>query len=464
MRGTFDRTPVSPTTATSGAAIYRQSTGKRPFEAICETLDACPTCPADKPFKFPVVPGDVVYLQFRFADHYNTNPYVPTAGWYTGPSDDFWLEATLEFGTIADLDLPHGNIITSQSVGWAQGSVQNLFLNSNAINGYALTQGAINECFRVRIQTYRYVYEDALQVISIGALPDPTDLRNGLYAISGTDIYISEDGAWVLDHAAVDGELVFNMESGQYQRYDSGSIVKPWPISEPDREREAYQTCYSFWHKLVDNCTETVLFNGIFITNDCAGHYYGAFGSALPFQDYYRLEGSFEMNAIVTEKETNENGIITSLKQLENWLFRNHIGLPEGVIRRLANTLEAENLFIDSNKYINSSDVTKINEAGEYWYVAPTAQRLVCERENSCNDDFAFNPIVNCPPFEECPDPGSPVRVHNSDDTYDEEVASGGTLLLEDYDYEVFLNGQSVATGSYPAMVDITLNINITSP
>lgn len=459
MRGIFDRTPVSPTVSSSGSAIYRQTTGKRPLESVCDTLDACPTCPADRSFKFPVVPGDLVYLQFRFADHYNDNPQVPTIGWYTGPSDDFWLEAFLEFGTLDDLALPHGNIVSSASVGWAQGSVQNLFLNSNAINGYAVINGAENECFRVRVNTYKWAYESALTVISIGTLPDASDSRNGLYAISGSDIYITEDGEWVFDHTAEDGELVFNMASGQYHRYDADGGGKLWPISERERERELYQTCYSYWHKLVDSCTETVLFNGIFVTNDCAGHYYGAFGSALPFQDYYRLEGSFEMNAIVTEKETNENGVITSLKQLENWLFRNHVGLPEGVIRRLANTLEAENLFIDSNKYINASDITKINEAGEYWYVAPTAQRLVCERENSCNDDFAFNPIVNCPPFAECPDPGSPVRVHNSDDTFDEEVASGGTLLLEDYQVEVFLDGVSVATDSFPAMIDQTINI-----
>lgn len=461
MKGIYNRTDPSPTTGESGAKINRSSTGKRPRESTCETLDACPLCAADRPFQFPVVPGDLVYFQFNFADHYNVPATNPTAGWYVDPSTDFWLEASLEFSSIPELGLPHGNIITSQSVGYEQGSYQNIFLNSNAIHGYVQTQGGSDtECFRLRVQTYRWVYEDVTQVISIGSvLPDPTGIKNDLLAIQGTDIYISEDGAWVFLRPAEDGELVFNTASGKYYEYVEGAS-KPWVTGERSREREAYQTCYSYWHKLVDSCTETILIQGIFQDKDCAGHYFGSFGGALPFQDQYRLEASFEMNAIVTEKETNENDVVIHLRQYENFVLRNKVNLPEGVIRRLANSLEAEHLYINSNEYVNSSDVAKLNESGEYWFVNITVQRLSCERTSDCDDEFVFNPIVNCPEFQPCPDPGSPVRVHNSDDTFDEEVACGDTLLLADYDVEVFVDGVSVATDSFPAMINQTININ----
>lgn len=49
--------------------------------------------------------------------------------------------------------------------------------------------------------------------------------------------------------------------------------------------------------------------------------------------------------------------------------------------------------------------------------------------------------------------------VENSDQSYQETVASGGTLVLPDTDYEVFVNGVSQGVTSLPTLKDETINI-----
>ncbi len=61
-----------------------------------------------------------------------------------------------------------------------------------------------------------------------------------------------------------------------------------------------------------------------------------------------------------------------------------------------------------------------------------------------------------------CDGDGGPVTVHNSDNSYEVVVPCGDDLELEDYDYEIYLDGVISATGSFPSMVDVTLNITIT--
>jgi hypothetical protein len=460
--GIYNRTNVFPTSGSSQSHIGRAAIGKRPLAAVCDNIDLCPDCVGDIPFRYPVLSGDLVYFQFRFADHYNPVVQTPAAGWYTGtPSEDYWLVATLEFGTVADLPLPSSGVITSQSVGYYNGSIQNLVLSASYIDSYAQGLGKKTECFRVKVQTYKYVPQPYLQVLNIGALPDPTGFKDGIYSVSGTDIYITEGGVWVLDHAAVDGEMVFNNASGLFYEFNSDVIAKPWVITTREEERQPAEVCYSYWHRIVE-CTDTVLFRGVFGAEDCQGHYFGQLGSGLPFLDQYRLMGSFEFNGVVPTTVTNENDIVTELTLKENWHFRNSQGgLPDEIIRRLANTLNATHLFVNSNEYTGAAEINKLNQEGLYWYVDTVVQRLLCERVTDCDDDFAYNPIVNCVE-PTCAPTGLPARVHNSNNTFQEIVPCGGELLLADYDYEVFLDGVSVATGSFPAMVDITLNITIT--
>jgi hypothetical protein len=468
-RGRYDRTPGSPTTGSNEAATGHATIGRRPILSVCENIDSCPVCVADAPFKYPVVAGDLVYLQFNFADFFNENPVNPVYGWdTTSPSDNFWLHATLEFGHSDDLELPSSIIIRSQNVGYNDGSYQNLILNSTAINQYVLAQGYPNDCFRVRIQTYWMAPEDALSVFYITNLGTPSisyQFEEGDLIIFDSQVYVYNGSGFVFSRVLVDGELIFNKSNGQFYRYDADSIAKPFPFGTRGKQREEYQVCYSYWHKLID-CIDTVLFRGIFGFEDCRGRYYGissqdAAMGLLPYIDQYRLEGSAEMNGISITATKNENDVITELKQLENWVFKNSAGLPDEIVRRLANTFSSNDLRVNSNSYINASDINKINEIGNYWYVAPTFQRVLCERETDCDDDFSFNPLVICP--SPAPADTTEATIENSDGTYSETVQCGFTFVLPDYDYEIFVNGNSEATGSYPAMVDITLNITLTS-
>lgn len=54
---------------------------------------------------------------------------------------------------------------------------------------------------------------------------------------------------------------------------------------------------------------------------------------------------------------------------------------------------------------------------------------------------------------------GGTVNVHNSDNTYDEDVACGGSLLLVDQTVDVYYDGVLVDTVTYPAMTEPQIDI-----
>jgi len=49
--------------------------------------------------------------------------------------------------------------------------------------------------------------------------------------------------------------------------------------------------------------------------------------------------------------------------------------------------------------------------------------------------------------------------VENSDQTYSNTVAAGGTLVLPDITYRVYVNGELISTTTNPAQSDYTINI-----
>lgn len=53
-----------------------------------------------------------------------------------------------------------------------------------------------------------------------------------------------------------------------------------------------------------------------------------------------------------------------------------------------------------------------------------------------------------------------PVTVRNSDSTFSEEVTHGQTLVLDDYDIDVYLNAVLIDSDTAPAMTDIIINIS----
>lgn len=460
MRGRFNKTDFFPTLGSSAAYVGYAEIGRRPLPADCDNIEECPECTLDEAFKYPVEVGDRLYFQFRITDQYNSNPQSPIYGWKTSdPSDEFWLEAILESPGNEDLELPYGSIITSQGVGYFAGSVQNLILNSSAIDQYLDDS---TTCFRIKINSYWQEFEEFIIVAAVSSSGDPVPqdwwavgdllaIEDGIYSVTSTP------GVYTFVRAAVDGELVFSEQTGTYFRYSS-IADKKWTRDEPNNTKGLRETCYTAWHKFVE-CGGTVLLRGRFTEEDCAGNYYGLLESGLPYIDQYRIEASFEMTAITTEKTTNENEVITELKQFEEWLLRNTMAIPDQVVRRIANTFTAPTFTIDSNIYVEASNVTKLNQEGGYWYVAPTVRRLLCEKETECGDSYQFNPIVNCPVCE-AGGSGEPVTVENSDGSYSETVDCGDTLVLEDNTYNVYVDGVLAATDTGPAMINQTININ----
>jgi hypothetical protein len=411
MTATYDKTPPSPTIGDSLGYIGYKALAPRPRRSGCQTIEECPDCPGDEAFKYPVVEGDLIYMQFNVEDNYNHPDTDPIVGWYTGdPSDEYYISAVMEFGTLPDLQLPSGDIVESQNVGYANGSYQNLILNATEIMNYIQSEGLDRDCFRIKV-TYYSKLPDAYTIV-VGVepatpVPLPHFWTDGDLVAINASIYIVVGNILVFYRASVLGEIIFNTANGGWYEYVGGSTQ--WEKTDrPEGVITEVGTCTTAWYKY-PICPQTVLINGVFGMYDCEGNYYGiseedADLGLLPYQDKYRIEATLEMQSIFDEKEKNENDILISFTQYEEWLFRNMAGLPVQVIRRIANSFGATTLFLDSNEYINAGPLEKINESGEYWYIAPTVQRLLCEKTNDCNEDYMFNPIVSCPEAGACDD------------------------------------------------------------
>jgi hypothetical protein len=55
---------------------------------------------------------------------------------------------------------------------------------------------------------------------------------------------------------------------------------------------------------------------------------------------------------------------------------------------------------------------------------------------------------------------GQPATVENSDASYTDTVSCGGTLILPDETYEIYVNSVLVDSFSHPALKTLTINIS----
>ena len=465
MIAIVDKTNPTPSQSSSECYIAYEDFGPRPDCVDCDAIEECPECSQDVAYKVPVVQGDIVYFQFNLEDSFNERPSTPTVGWLEDPSEDYWLSAELQWANnpLSNLELPSNDIILSNSVGYYNGSYQNLIINSAKVYEYMIAEG-ITDCFRFEITTYRKVVSTTyLTVVSIAVvLPNAANYSEGQYAVTNTGIYQIVNGAWSLQDAPTLGQIVFNSGSGKFYEYTG---VFPWIPAEPDYIFEPNTTCYTSWHKFII-CEPTLRIYGVHGRTDCNGKYFGEpdFQSSMPYIDTYRIEGTLEMRSITTSEQRNENDIITEFKQFENWILRNsYKSFPDQIARRLANSLTAPTFQIDGNEYVNAGDIAKRNDQGNYWWVEITLQRLLCEKENDCDQVVSSYPFVVPPEFSpcaECPEcpPGGEITVSNSDDSY--LVVTNVDLELPDTTIEVYVDLVLEATSSIPSISDSTINIH----
>lgn len=438
---TYDKTPVSPTDEIYLGSIGYRAISNRPVQPQCNFIEECPDCDGDSPFKYPVANEDEIYLQFRIPDNYNQYPTEPTAGWYEGdPSGEYWLTATMEFEGGHEAVLPTDDIVLSATVGYFNGSYQNLILDVDKIQAYINDNELGTRCFRLRINYCRRIAGSFTFIYSIKPTaptqPDPW-WPEGAFVVIGAALYQLTNGVLVYSRLLVANEILFNVANGLYYQYNGGSSFSI--VDRPESTVNCESTCYTAWFKIV-RCEDTILLNGIHGESDCLGNYYGG---QPPHQDLWRIEASFEMQSITTEKTTNENDVVTELRQYENWLLRNISSLPDDVIRRLANTLQAQKLFVDAVEYINPGDVTKSNESGLYWYTSVEMQRFVCEKLTDCDVSFEVNPYVPPTDCEPCPDcPECPPACE-----------------CTEFDLDVYIDGELEASETLEICTDYTINL-----
>ncbi len=507
----INKTSATPTTTSSEAYVAHKDLGPRPICVTCDDISECTTCAGDAPYSQPVVSGDLVYLQYRFSDLFNLDPMSPVYGWEGEVSGASWIEAALVFPTSdTEVDIAGTSMIAGQEVGYFNGSYQNLILNTAAIMDYINSEILPDKCFQVKITTYKYDYPPYSVIMGLFPSAPSTDQPEGtIYYNSSTDLfYRIVGGVWT--SYTMDNEFIFSIRDGGWYTWNDIVLV---PGAEPTLTKIQYEQCLSRIYQFVPCDTIlTVSVEGYHGESDCRGYYYGG---EVRFRDRYRLWASFESVGFRTEKEVNENEEVTSFTQYEEWLLRITKGTPYPELERLANTLTGSQVFFDNNEYLNISDPKKNNENGFNWWSQITADRLKCEKDTGCADEIFANPIVICPEpnpetvgepvhlvgelgdydayavcgttFEvpaatvedqdgnvlgqvdagetlvvTCGDPsggGSPVLVHNSDDSYSETVPCGNELLLDDYTINVIQDGVTVETVTVPAMTDVTINI-----
>ena len=490
-----NNTPGSLSWDSSASYVAYEDLGPRPLAADCDFIEECPACLSDTPFKLPVVAGETLYLQFNNSDQFNSNIESPAYGWFSSDETDYYIKATLEFANdgVDDLILgsdQEGEIITEAYVGYNNGSFQNLFLSAQRIFEYIQSEGVETDCFRIKLQIYAAeTSDDFSTVVYVGStvpITISTQWNNGDFLAVNGQTYQIVSFNIVLVGTYSNGDVVFNTLTGFYYQLTGGVWVKTTVPTEPT----LVSSCYTGWHKFV-NCEDTVLFEGRFGSTDCGGKYYGLIdGATNAYRDRWRLEGVFEPTGISTEKEENENGTVVSFKQYENWVFRSLVGMPWKVVQRLGNTISATHVYINSNEYVHFSDITKPNPDGLYWYTTFTVERLACEKTNSCDDIVTFTEIVECDPCDnpvcdpvtilrdgvfydsanagetvdvisDCPSgSGETVLVHNSDDSYSEEVDCGTTLELPDTTVNVYVDSVLEDSATFATLSSQTININ----
>jgi hypothetical protein len=505
-----NKTPITPSVVDSEAYVDFANLGPRPVCGSCGGDEDCPECANDLPYLQPVVSGDVLYFQFRSPDNFNLDPKDPSAGWKNG-TDPFWIEAKILFSSGASLLLNQQNIILGKEVGWFRGSYQNINLDSQRIEDYLDSIADPSHCFSLEITTYRNQLPTYTTVrLIVDELPSitPSFLNGVLYALEGV-IYRSQGGSWV--ETDLEGEKVFSSSQGGFFEWN-GTAYITYDI-QADATKVVETVCTTGQMRFT-TCEQTVKVEGLHGETDCRGNY---FGGEVRFRDRYRIWASLEQVGYRTDKTTNEDNKVTEFKNYELWLLRLMKGIPIKWAERLNNTLLGSTVFIDSNEYINFSDIERNNDTGLSWWSSITCERLNCNKTNDCEEVIFTNPIVIC---EEptCPEVGEPVSlvgelgdytasvpcgdtfvvpaatiedtegnvlgqvdagqtlvldcsggdpsgpcegvtVRNSDSTFLEEPASGETLVLEDYTVNINLDGSTVATEVFPAMVDLTINI-----
>lgn len=504
-----NKTSESPTVNSSEGFVAYKDLGPRPLCASCDTIEECPECAGDNPFKMPVVSGDLVYFQFRMTDLMNTTPDEPTIGWFSDPSGEYYISGQLEFMSGETVDLPDSNIVAGSEVGFFNGSYQNLILNSSAIMDYVNSELIDSTCFRLNITTYKIDYPPYIVIVGIFSGAPGTNFEEGsiYYNSTSDEFFRLVSGTWVSYTITVD--YVFNLRDGKWYEWTGTDLILLESMEETVVENE---TCQTVWYEFA-GCQQTVKVEGLHGEQDCKGYYYGG---TVRFRDRYRIWASLETTGYSTEKTVNENDIVTDFTQYEKWLLRFMKGHPYPIAQRLANTITGSQIYFDDNEYVNISDLDKNNENGLNWWSQITMERLACEKSTGCADEIFATPLVICPdPNPEtvgepvtlvgelgdyeatavcgslftvpaatvededgnvlgqvdagqtlvvsCSDPsggGGDVVVSNSDDSFEETVECGDNLELSDYTINVYYDGVLEDTVTVPAMVDATININ----
>lgn len=414
----YNISPVSPTSASSETYVAYGDLGVRPECAICDTISECTNC--NGVANIPVVAGDPLFFQFRRPDNFNTDIENPVWGWRNGV-DEYYVEAVIQTSSGTELVLDEQSIIIGKEVGWANGSYQNLILDSQKIQDWLYSIPSLDKCFRLIINQYSFVYDPILSVLGIflntGEILVP---KNGdIAALLDGSLWIYDLGSWH-PYGDFDG-IIYTRKGSLYYEWN-GSV---WVQTTPESIRTLTSSCNTNWYEFAQ-CKLTVLLTGVHPLYDCQGFYYGG---EKAYRDRYRIWASMELMAFRNERTFNENDVVTTNSQYESWSLRLMQPTSLGVATKINNTLNADTVYVDANEYINFTDVERNNEANFAWWSQVTCERLICEQDMSCGYELVTNPIVICE-TPSCPEVGEPVSLIGQDGVYSDTAACGSIKVI----------------------------------
>jgi len=134
----------------------------------------------------------------------------------------------------------------------------------------------------------------------------------------------------------------------------------------------------------------SVLLEGVYpaSTLDCFGYFYGApvwsVGTAFTYRNRYRVRGALELESIEVEKTVVTRYLqATKSSTCENYSLATY-GLPERIVKLIANILAARDLYANNKLYQLEGAVEKNNESGNQWFLETDLKRCDCFPDFSC--------------------------------------------------------------------------------
>ncbi len=357
--------------------------------------DDCPPCGSG--FSYIVRDGDVIYLQYRFADNFNEDHTNPEYGWQLDEIEPFWLRARImnSDGTVAIDDITldsvggENGIREGYAVGYDGGSIQGLNIRVNS----ALIDALNSDCFYIQIDFCEGNPDlEYLIIEGIGALPPYQNQRPGSLWVESGVVYVATPTGWAaIANQPQDGDIAWIVSLGQFLEYDDGDYTETeTSVNFNELQCGDRRVCNTDMFS-VKTCSELLCFDS-FPTRvfDCNGKYFGdkypvelsSAGGDFLYQEKFCIEGSIELTGFNVTRTTTSRGRVT--EENSEAVYRMRAIVPEKVAKRIKDALLPQNFTINGLSFDTYDSIQKDNDESSDWHVDIELRTKDCDNVGDC--------------------------------------------------------------------------------